>query len=234
MNVHSHRRKTMSRQADDSHHREQPRASAVTRPLHLAKRGHRVIATGRNEKALAELKCEAAGARARDAAARRHRRRVDCARARARSTRSPAAAALDVLVNNAGFGVLGPTELITDADMRAQYETNVFGLMAVTRAFLPDDARARRRPHHQRVEHRRARTRCRSSASTTRRSTRSSRCRTRCASSSRRSASTSSLIEPGVIATDFTDRSMRRAERIAAPTSPVRAGVRARRATCAR
>ena len=44
---------------------------------------------------------------------------------------------LDVLVNNAGYGVLGPTEMISDEDMRAQYETNVFGLMAVTRAFLP-------------------------------------------------------------------------------------------------
>jgi short-subunit dehydrogenase len=44
---------------------------------------------------------------------------------------------VDVLVNNAGYGILGPTEMISDADMRAQYETNVFGLMAVTRAFLP-------------------------------------------------------------------------------------------------
>ena len=44
---------------------------------------------------------------------------------------------LDVLVNNAGFGVLGPTAEITEADMRRQYETNVFGLMNVTRAFLP-------------------------------------------------------------------------------------------------
>ncbi|HEX5058934.1 MAG TPA: SDR family NAD(P)-dependent oxidoreductase, partial [Kofleriaceae bacterium] len=44
---------------------------------------------------------------------------------------------LDVLVNNAGFGVLGPTSEITDSEMRRQYETNVFGLMNVTRAFLP-------------------------------------------------------------------------------------------------
>src|SRR5204862_3461092 len=44
---------------------------------------------------------------------------------------------LDVLVNNAGFGVLGPTSEITDAETRRQYETNVFGLMNVTRAFLP-------------------------------------------------------------------------------------------------
>jgi short-subunit dehydrogenase len=44
---------------------------------------------------------------------------------------------LDVLVNNAGFGVLGPTSEISESEMRRQYETNVFGLMNVTRAFLP-------------------------------------------------------------------------------------------------
>ena len=43
---------------------------------------------------------------------------------------------VDVLVNNAGFGVLGPTSEISDAETRRQYETNVFGLMNVTRAFL--------------------------------------------------------------------------------------------------
>jgi short-subunit dehydrogenase len=43
----------------------------------------------------------------------------------------------DVLINNAGFGVLGPTSEISDGEMRRQYETNVFGLMNVTRAFLP-------------------------------------------------------------------------------------------------
>ena len=33
--------------------------------------------------------------------------------------------------------MLGPTAEITDTEMRRQYETNVFGLMNVTRAFLP-------------------------------------------------------------------------------------------------
>jgi short-subunit dehydrogenase len=44
---------------------------------------------------------------------------------------------IDVLVNNAGFGILGPTSEIGESEMRRQYETNVFGLMNVTRAFLP-------------------------------------------------------------------------------------------------
>ena len=45
--------------------------------------------------------------------------------------------AIDVLVNNAGYGHLGHFEETTDADVQAQYATNVFGLFNVTRAVLP-------------------------------------------------------------------------------------------------
>lgn len=44
---------------------------------------------------------------------------------------------IDVLVNNAGYGVFGGFEEITEAQYRAQYDTNVFGLIAVTQAVLP-------------------------------------------------------------------------------------------------
>jgi NAD(P)-dependent dehydrogenase (short-subunit alcohol dehydrogenase family) len=44
---------------------------------------------------------------------------------------------LDVLVNNAGFGADGVFEAMDDAFIRNQFETNVFGLMRVTRAVLP-------------------------------------------------------------------------------------------------
>ncbi|MFM0171148.1 oxidoreductase [Paraburkholderia sediminicola] len=44
---------------------------------------------------------------------------------------------IDVLVNNAGFGLLGAIEESTDADVRRMYDTNVFGLLTVTRAVLP-------------------------------------------------------------------------------------------------
>jgi len=53
---------------------------------------------------------------------------------------------IDVLVNNAGYGHMGMFEETNDAEMRAQFETNVFGLMNVTRAVLPG-MRARRRGH---------------------------------------------------------------------------------------
>ncbi len=41
------------------------------------------------------------------------------------------------LVNNAGYAQAGPLELVTEAELRRQFETNVIGLHAVTRAFLP-------------------------------------------------------------------------------------------------
>ena len=44
---------------------------------------------------------------------------------------------IDVLVNNAGYGLLGATEEISDTEARAQFDTNVFGLLNVTRALLP-------------------------------------------------------------------------------------------------
>jgi len=44
---------------------------------------------------------------------------------------------IDVLVNNAGFGLLGAVEEATAQEVARIYATNVFGLLAVTRAVLP-------------------------------------------------------------------------------------------------
>jgi NAD(P)-dependent dehydrogenase (short-subunit alcohol dehydrogenase family) len=44
---------------------------------------------------------------------------------------------IDVLVNNAGYGLFGGVEEICDAEARALFDTNVFGLLNVTRAALP-------------------------------------------------------------------------------------------------
>lgn len=44
---------------------------------------------------------------------------------------------IDVLINNAGRGLLGAVEEATDAEVRAVYDTNVFGLLTVTRAVTP-------------------------------------------------------------------------------------------------
>lgn len=44
---------------------------------------------------------------------------------------------VDVLVNNAGYALYGAVEEYTEDEFRQQMETNVFGMLAVTRAFLP-------------------------------------------------------------------------------------------------
>jgi NAD(P)-dependent dehydrogenase (short-subunit alcohol dehydrogenase family) len=44
---------------------------------------------------------------------------------------------LDVVVNNAGYGQFGMFEELTEHELRAQIETNVFGAMWVTQAALP-------------------------------------------------------------------------------------------------
>jgi short-subunit dehydrogenase len=104
----------------------------------LARRGHRVIATGRSAAALDELAersrhegwsletltLDVSDAASIAAAAESVHERTD-------------GRGIDVLVNNAGYATVGPlAELSIDA-LRRQFETNVFGVIAVTQAFLP-------------------------------------------------------------------------------------------------
>ena len=44
---------------------------------------------------------------------------------------------LDVVVNNAGFGIIGGIEEISNEEAKKQYDTNVFGVLNVIRATLP-------------------------------------------------------------------------------------------------
>jgi short-subunit dehydrogenase len=44
---------------------------------------------------------------------------------------------IDVLVNNAGYGLGGALEEVSLNEIKAQYDTNVFGLIRVTKAVLP-------------------------------------------------------------------------------------------------
>ena len=43
---------------------------------------------------------------------------------------------IDALVNNAGFGMMGPVETVSMEDARRQMEVNLFGMAAMTRAVL--------------------------------------------------------------------------------------------------
>ena len=105
--------------------------------LKLARRGHVVFATGRNAEALAELGEVAAAEELRlialrldvtSAASIEAALNVVLAETKGRG--------LDVLINNAGYGVVAPALEVTPEDLRGQFETNVFGLLAVTRAFV--------------------------------------------------------------------------------------------------
>jgi NAD(P)-dependent dehydrogenase (short-subunit alcohol dehydrogenase family) len=105
-------------------------------------RGWRCVATARNKASLADLGGDA-GERLlmvdldvtdpKQIAAS-----VDAAQARF--------GAIDVLVNNAGYGYQAAVEEGVEAEIRAQFEVNVFGLFAMTRAVLPV-MRARRKGH---------------------------------------------------------------------------------------
>jgi NAD(P)-dependent dehydrogenase (short-subunit alcohol dehydrogenase family) len=44
---------------------------------------------------------------------------------------------IDVLVNNAGFGIIGAAEAFTDEQVRSQLEANLYGPIEITRAVLP-------------------------------------------------------------------------------------------------
>ncbi|GAB3768259.1 SDR family oxidoreductase [Spirosoma horti] len=44
---------------------------------------------------------------------------------------------IDVLVNNAGFGIIGAAEAFTDEQVRSQLETNLYAPIDITRAVLP-------------------------------------------------------------------------------------------------
>jgi short-subunit dehydrogenase len=106
--------------------------------LELVRQGHHVIATGRRENALATLQAEA-----KDLAGKLDVVKMDVTDedsvflAADRVAMMTEGRGIDVLVNNAGYGQMGPLEEVSDKELRKQYDTNVFGLMNVTRAFVP-------------------------------------------------------------------------------------------------
>lgn len=44
---------------------------------------------------------------------------------------------IDILVNNAGYGLMGPVVELSQNDIRDQYETNLFGLLALSQTVIP-------------------------------------------------------------------------------------------------
>jgi short-subunit dehydrogenase len=106
--------------------------------LALARRGHRVFALARTLPDLEDLAAEA-----RNSGFAIEPVVLDIAdeASRAEAVRTILEATdgygLDVLINNAGYGQLGPAEEISPAKLRRQFEVNVIGLLAFTQPWLP-------------------------------------------------------------------------------------------------
>jgi NAD(P)-dependent dehydrogenase (short-subunit alcohol dehydrogenase family) len=106
------------------------RATAVE----FARRGHEVYAAARREEILEGL-----------ADGERNIRPVgldvtdgdSVQRAWAKIQAETGGTGVDVLVNNAGFALTGPVEVLPDEAVRRQFDTNVFGVLNMTRAVLP-------------------------------------------------------------------------------------------------
>jgi NAD(P)-dependent dehydrogenase (short-subunit alcohol dehydrogenase family) len=92
--------------------------------LELTARGYEVVATARRHESIADL-----------AVARTLTLDVDSDEsvAGAQATVGP----VDVLVNNAGFGIDGPVEEVPLAEVRRAFETNFFGAARMIQAFVP-------------------------------------------------------------------------------------------------
>jgi NAD(P)-dependent dehydrogenase (short-subunit alcohol dehydrogenase family) len=99
----------------------------------VLKAGHRVVATARNSEQLAEIAARF-GENVRTVS-------LDVTKeAQAKYAVNAAIqtfGGLDVLVNNAGYGNVCPVEATSLADFRAQIETNLFGVIIMTKAVLP-------------------------------------------------------------------------------------------------
>ena len=104
--------------------------------LLLAEHGYRVFAAGRSPEKLAQL----------DSIAREKNLALEsialdvCSDASVQSAVQAVlgkTGAIDVLVNNAGVNYTAAVEDLSMEDWRAQFETNVFGVLRVTRAVLP-------------------------------------------------------------------------------------------------
>jgi NAD(P)-dependent dehydrogenase (short-subunit alcohol dehydrogenase family) len=90
----------------------------------LTARGYEVVATARRPETLGDLKVSAMIA-------------LDVDDDRSVAAARKEVGAVDVLVNNAGFGVEGPVESVPLTDARRMFETNFWGAARMIQAFVP-------------------------------------------------------------------------------------------------
>lgn len=104
--------------------------------LYLAERGYNVIATSRDASRLSGLHEDAAK---RGASVTGVELDINSENGVSRVVPELVGqhGAIDVLVNNAGFGLWGPVELLSDAELKSQFETNLFAAVRMMQAVLP-------------------------------------------------------------------------------------------------
>jgi NAD(P)-dependent dehydrogenase (short-subunit alcohol dehydrogenase family) len=98
--------------------------------------GHRVIATARQPRSLADLEGP-------DVLVEQLDVTVGASIRRAVESAIGWAGGIDILINNAGYGLMGPTAEIDPDDFRVLLETNVVGPVALIRAVVPGMAERR-------------------------------------------------------------------------------------------
>ncbi len=103
---------------------------------HLASRGWNVYATARKPESIADLATRGCKTLALDVC-------DDASMRTAVETVERAEGSVGVLINNAGYGLEGAFEEVPMTDIRRQFETNVFGLIAMTKLVLPAMRRQR-------------------------------------------------------------------------------------------
>lgn len=95
-----------------------------------ASRGCRVFATARKPEVIENLKREGMETAALDVTSQES---IDACVAGVLSQTGR----IDVLINNAGYALIGPMIDLSVDDLRRQFETNVIGLMALTKSVVP-------------------------------------------------------------------------------------------------
>jgi len=99
----------------------------------VLKTGDRVVATARKPETVKDLEKQYPGQVLAVKLDVTKRAQIDAAVQKAVATFKR----IDVLVNNAGYGLMGAIEDVSDASVKRIFDTNVFGLMHVTQAILP-------------------------------------------------------------------------------------------------
>jgi len=107
-------------------------SSGIGRALaeEFARQGHQVIATARRVETLASLQAQGMHVLPLDVT-------DDASIAAAVTQALEEAGRIDMLINNAGFGLMGPVVELASDDLRRQLNTNVVGPVAMARALVP-------------------------------------------------------------------------------------------------